>query len=288
MTGFGKAEKETSIGRLSVEIQSLNRKFLESSIYLPKEFAQLETEVKKQVASRISRGSVSVRVNIQTEEAVEHLLPDLSASKKLKALLEKRAKDLGFSKSDITLAFLMQNFRDLPRREICYDLKKVQKVLKETMSIALEELTKMRVMEGQALSRDLVKRLKTLEKFAKDIEKRAPKAVASYRKKLEEKAKEYLKDPDLADERMMKEILLFSEKVDISEELTRFFSHIEQFRSLVIKKNSVGRSMDFIIQEMVREVNTMGSKCNEISVIQIILEMKGEIEKIREQVQNIE
>lgn len=289
MTGFGKSEVSTTFGRFSVEIQSLNRKYLESSVYLPKEFSQLEMEVKKWVSEKIARGSISVRVNFSPKDVLQEAIPDLELCRQAKESWEKIARGLGYEASQIDFNFLMQNIKGVLKTEDTYDLKKVKKAMQQAIQEALTELSQMRLSEGDALQKDLEKRLAALEKWVGQVEKKAPKAVASYQKKLQDRLGEYSREKVELDERLMKEILIYSEKVDISEEITRFFSHIKQFRSLIESKTqAVGRKMDFLIQEMVRETNTMGSKSNDIATTTLILDMKSEIDKLREQVQNIE
>lgn len=198
------------------------------------------------------------------------------------------AKSLGYSQDCIDFNILIQNLKALPKSGTQYDVAKVKKVLSKGIKVAFDELNQMRKVEGSSLESDLKKRLSQLEKWIKQIEKKAPRAVQSFEMKLRDKLSEYMSDK-AEDERLLKEILLYSEKVDIAEEVTRFLSHIQQFRSFFqSKQNVVGRKMDFLTQEMVREINTIGSKSSDLTITGLVLDCKSEIEKIREQVQNIE
>lgn len=286
MTGFGRAILDAPFGRLTVEIQSVNRKYLEVFVSLPKEFSRFEHEVRKWVGDAVSRGGVSVRIFlIPTLNAVEGLLPNVEVLKGLKKAWEKIAREIGSDPQLIDLPFIMQHFPSQPRQDVASDddLEGLNKCVSE----ALKAFIAMKQTEGKALSLDLAGRINELERMLDEVEKHAPDATKKMRQKLFEKMEELLKSGPEVEERLLREVALFAERVDVTEEITRFRSHTAQFKSL-LKGGIVGRKMDFLIQEMGREVNTVGSKSMEAKIAHLVVEMKSELEKIREQVQNLE
>lgn len=280
MTGFGRAILDAPFGKLTVEIQSINRKYLEVFVSLPKEFARFEHEVRKWVTEAISRGSVSVRISVLSN-SVGGLLPDVKVLKNLKKEWLKIAKAVGADPKTIDLPFLMQYLPAQPKED--FSVKPLEKCVEE----ALKALAAMKRTEGKALEEDLSQRLKELEKRLSEIEKHSPDATKKMRQRLFEKMEEACKIGPEIEERLLREVALFAERVDIAEEITRFRSHVAQFKTL-LKGDMVGRKMDFLIQEMGREVNTIGSKSMEAKIAHLVVEMKSELEKIREQVQNLE
>lgn len=286
MTGFGRAVIDAPFGHLTVEVQSVNRKYLEVFIALPKELGRFESEVRKWVGEHVSRGQVSVRVFLTpSEDLLEGLLPDPQMLKNLKKGWEKIAKEIGSDPKSIDLPFLMQHMPVLPRQDMT-DEKDLPS-LRSCIEKALESLVKMKNTEGKTLAKDLAERLKELESLISQIATHAPSATAKMRQKLMEKMSEVLKMSTECEERLLREVAIFAERVDVTEEIIRFKSHIEQFKE-ILKGDVVGRKMDFLIQEMGREVNTIGSKSMEVAMSRLVVEMKSEMEKMREQVQNLE
>jgi uncharacterized protein (TIGR00255 family) len=286
MTGFGRAISESKIGKLTAEIQSVNRKYLEVFVSLPKEFSRFEPEIRKWVGEFISRGQVSVRIFLNpNQEMLIGSIPDIKILKDLKKKWEKIAKELKMDSSGIDLPFLMQ-YLPVQSRQDMVDEGQLS-VLKECVIKALENLVKMKRSEGKTLAKDLSSRLSILEKLITSVQKHAPDATKKMRQRLMEKMEELLKPAADLEERLLREVAVFAEKVDITEEIIRFRSHISQFKE-VLKEKSSGRKMDFLIQEMGREINTIGSKSLESSISHLVVEMKSELEKIREQIQNLE
>jgi len=291
MTGFGRAVFDAPFGKLIAEIQSVNRKYLEVFVSMPKEFNRFEHEVRKWIGDAISRGQVSVRIFlIPSAAAIDQLLPDIEVLRRLKHGWERLSGQLQIDPKQIDLNFLMQNFPVQQKLEMAQDedLSKLHRCVDE----ALQGLLKMKKTEGKALSVDLEKRLKELERLINSIEELSPESSKKMRKKLFERMEEVLKQIGQGtetEERLLREVALFAEKVDITEEITRFRSHLDQFHGfLSTQSGSAGRKMDFLIQEMGREVNTIGSKSLESKISHFVVEMKGELEKMREQIQNIE
>jgi uncharacterized protein (TIGR00255 family) len=286
MTGFGRAVADIPFGKLIVEIQSVNRKYLEIFVSLPKELGRFENEMRKWVGEALSRGQVSLRLFLLPNAAnIEELLPDVKMLKSWKKGWEKIAREVGVDPKGIDLPFLMQHFPVLSQQEKARDedLPRLRKCVEE----ALEALVEMKKAEGKALAKDLSARLKQLERMVSAVEKLAPDTTGRMRQKLFEKMEEVLKPAGDVEERLLREVALFAERVDISEEITRFHSHLAQFKEL-LSGTVVGRKMDFLIQEMGREVNTIGSKSMEAKISHLVVELKSELEKMREQIQNIE
>lgn len=288
MTGFGRAEMEAPYGKLIVETQSVNRKFLEIFISLPKEFSRFENDVRKLVNEKIQRGLVSVRVYlIPDENRFQKLLPDVKMLKTLKAGWEKIATELSLAKEEISLDFLMRQLSETSQIQFASedDFESVQKCLME----ALHSLIRMKQQEGSVLKEDISSRLKIIEQVLGEIEKGAPNTTIKLRQKLQERLEECMAPGKELDERLLREVAIFSEKVDISEEITRFRSHLSQYLQLLTSQQGViGRKMDFLVQEMGREINTIGSKAMDAEISQKVVDVKSELEKIREQIQNIE
>ncbi|OGN63978.1 MAG: YicC family protein [Chlamydiae bacterium RIFCSPHIGHO2_12_FULL_49_9] len=287
MTGFGRAVCDANIGRLVVEIQSVNRKYLEVFVSLPKEFSRFENEVRKWVGARLSRGQVSIRIHfLPNAQAIEQTLPDVEVLRALKKGWEKIALEVGVSSASIDLPFLVSRMPSFSKLDSAQD--EDLSSLKACVEEALESLTKMKKIEGKALVQDIRARLESLTRMIREIEALSPEAGKRLRQKLKERIEEILK-PDEVDDRLLRELALFAEKVDVSEEITRFHSHLEQFKELISsKEEAIGRKMDFLVQEMGREINTVASKSSEPGISRLVVDMKSELEKIREQIQNIE
>ncbi len=284
MTGFGRAVCDAPFGRLTVEIQSVNRKYLEVFVSLPKEFARFEQEMRGQIGASLSRGQISLRIFLTPNEtAVATLLPDLQLLKSLKKEWEKIASSLKEDPKKIDLSFILQNMPALSKQAIAQDAD--LKFFQACAQDALENLMKMKKAEGKALSEDLSSRLGELKNMSGEIEKISPDATIKMKERLLRKIKEAIEGN--LEERLAREVAIFAERVDITEEMIRFRSHLEQFKKL-FKEEIAGRKMDFLIQEMVREVNTIASKSMEAKISHLVVNMKSELEKMREQVQNIE
>jgi uncharacterized protein (TIGR00255 family) len=288
MTGFGRSECEAPYGKIIAEIQSVNRKYLEIYVSLPKEFARFENDLRKLVGERVQRGLVSVRVHlIPNASSACDLLPDLSLLENLKSGWMGLAMKLGYPKETVDFSFLVQQASEMPQIKLVQmeDFEPIRVCMKE----AFEGLDEMRSKEGIALAKEIVERLKSMSILIASIEKKSPEAVAKTRLKLKERLEELFQPGGELDDRLLREVALFAERVDITEEITRFRSHVVQYEELLrTKGRASGRKMDFLVQEMGREINTIGSKSMDASIAHQVVDLKAELEKVREQIQNIE
>ncbi len=289
MTAYGRAEVCSPQGLISVEVQSLNRKYLEIAISLPKELSALEMEMRKWVESRIGRGKVTLKVNARFDSSSPlAVIPNLSLARQVKEALSTIASDLHIS-SEIELEDLLQ-ISDI----LHYQIKPQEEhlwggVLKEACSMALDQAEAMRLTEGKAIEKDFIGRLKVMADALAEIERIAPSVKDKYREKLKTTLLEFTPQNTELEERLLREVAIYAEKVDISEEIMRFKSHLQQFsQKLTSNGSNVGKTLEFILQELGREINTIGAKAQDIAISQAVVSTKCELERIREQVQNVE
>lgn len=291
MTAYGRAHITTDVGLFLIEIHSVNRKNLDITVNLPKELLKFDIELRKELAKEIKRGCVTVRITC--EEKREHLgiaMPDIAAMQAFHKTCHKYAKALGYSPNEAVPFHLLLHYGlswNVPSDPITDEGMHIQ--LMNGFKKALGEFILMREREGTSLLEDIDPRLTAIEQQLDVIVRRSSAAPEKFRKRLEKRLQELdvLKGED--EERMARELVIFAEKVDVTEEITRLRSHLQQFREMLqSKKSRIGRELDFLIQEMNREVNTTAAKSQDLEITQAILEMKAEQEKIREQVQNIE
>lgn len=288
MTGFGRQELDASFGKIITEIQSVNRKYLEIYVSLPKEFGRFENDLRKVVGERVQRGVVSLRIHvIPSRESIQTLLPDLAILTDMKKGWTKLASNLGFEKECVDFPFLVQHIAEMGPLKFAREGDFVP--LKKCVEDALDSLDAMKSKEGVLLGKDIAQRLLSMTKAIDAIEGVAPETVSRMREKLQLRLEELFKPGVELDERLLREVAIFAERVDITEEITRFRSHISQFSELLKKKTEgSGRKMDFLSQEMGREINTIGAKSMEARLSHLVVEVKSELEKVREQLQNIE
>ncbi len=288
MTGFGCGEALNDDLIYRVEVASVNRKQADIVVNLPRELSALDSRIRKQVSEVVSRGRINVGISLKSSEAKGGSLSiNLPLAEEYSAAIAKLEEHLGLnglvSRFDPGRApGVIQLGETLPEPEDAWPF--VEKALKESLSKLLE----MRSTEGAHLKSDLESRLATLKGFLQQIAEQAPSVVQRYRENLIKRLDSAGIELNLDDERLIKEIGLFADRCDISEEITRLESHFAQCHKYFTSDEAVGRPLDFLIQEMGREINTIGSKANDASIAQIIVESKTELEKIREQIQNIE
>jgi len=288
MTGFGRAEHASEGIIARVEIATVNRKQADIHFSLPRELGELEAGLKKTVLGVVSRGRVNISINLERASGNDESLNlDPSRAQALEAafieLSDVLNRTVKLEASDFLRAPGVITFEDSG-----WDVEEARTAIEPALSTALEKLVEMRTAEGADLKTDLLVRLIILEDHAKIISVATPKVVARQRELLHNRLREADIDLDLNDERLLKEIAIFAERCDISEETTRLDSHIGRFREYLDSDEPVGRSLDFLCQELNREFNTIGSKANDSGIGQNVVGAKTELEKIREQVQNIE
>lgn len=289
MTGFGRASVNTKIGRFSIEIFSINRKFFEVSITgLPRSVSFLEMEMRKKVKEFIHRGKVSIQITYTPDEK-NVLLPSLNVLKSIKQGWKDRAKDLSLDDKQIDLNFLLKAAHyEINQEEVDIDKDTSTKVM-ECLSKAVDQLTEMKKTEGSFLQKEIEKHLFSISNNLKQIEGFSKNTCEKYQKKLVEKFEKAFSIQSEDKERLAKEAFIYAEKVDITEEIARLHSHFDQFSTYIkAEEETKGRKIDFLLQEMMREISTIGAKGNEISISSTVVEMKSDLEKIREQIQNIE
>lgn len=289
MTGFGSASAQTTAGRFAVEIRSVNHRFSEIVVRLPRDLAALEDQVRAAVQSRVARGRVEVSVVREDRGTrTKTIRPDTEAAAAYAQALKELAGALGVS-GEITLAQVAA-FPDVikveePKEEVDRLWPQLQPALTE----AVEGLTVLREAEGRRLAADLVARLARIRDLTDAIAARKPAAVGDYTARLRARVSELLGQVPVDDQRLTAEIVIFAERSDVTEELTRLRSHAEQFAlDLAATDGAVGRKLEFLLQEMGREANTIGSKANDMEIARTVIAIKGELESLREQVQNIE
>ena len=290
MTGYGRGDSSVKGVQLAVEISSVNRRQVEVAVSLPNELDSLEADLRKIVLASVARGRVSGRVTLQrpSGKANRSILINEAQAEAYKKGLAKLADGMGL-RDDLSLETILRLPGVMEAGEDEVDPVAMLPTLKRALGLALGQLQDMRSKEGANLGRDLTKRLASLRRITKRVAKRAPKVVEHHRTRLLERlAKADIDVADADDERFLREVVYFTDRSDISEELTRLESHFDQVDGCLISNEPVGRKLDFLAQEMFREVNTIGSKANDSEISQEVVTLKTELEKIREQVQNVE
>ena len=291
MTGYGRGEGAYEGVNITVELRSVNNRYLDCSVKMPRTYIFAEEALKERVQNKVNRGKVDVFVNITHTggEALSVTVNEELARGYIDALWrlyelgggDKVRKD--YSATDLAR---FQDVLIVEKQE--EDLDKVKGQLLEVLERALDDFNAMRTREGEKLSADIFSRAETIENLTGLVEERSPKTVAEYRAKLEARMQEVLQNVQIEPARLLTEAAIFADKVAVDEETVRLKSHLGQLREMLGKGGAVGRKLDFLIQEFNREANTIGSKCSDIEITKIVVDIKAEIEKIREQIQNIE
>lgn len=287
MTGFGRAEANQGTYKILVEMKSVNHRFCEINIRMPKQFLVLEEKLKKAVGSYLHRGRVEVFITIEGQNIHEHSL-DVDW-KLLSAYIDAlhKAKDRHQISGSIEINDILKLENVFTIKEAHTGMEEIEKSLLEQVQLATEQLVSMRTLEGEQLKEDIFIHLTYIENMAQELQQFAPLVVEAYRKRLEKKMKEFL-GSEIVEQRIMAEAAIFADRADINEELKRIHSHLGQFTQSLHSADPVGRKLDFLVQELNREVNTIGSKANDAKIANLVVEMKACLEKIKEQVQNIE
>ena len=288
MTGYGSAKGSCAGMNIGIEIRSVNNRYLDCSVRLPRNFLFAEDAIKSRVQAFISRGKVDVFVSVEndgTDEVTVRVNEPLARSyaEAVHAVSDKLGLSESISAYDICR---LPDVLSVEKQDL--DTDALTAAFTEIADAALREHDRMRTREGQKLSDDITGRLETVEAYVGDIEKRSPETVAQYREKLYRKMCEVLESTAVDEQRILLEAGIFADKVAVDEETVRLRSHVSQMRGMLKTGSPIGRKMDFLTQEFTRESNTIGSKCSDPEITKVVIELKSEIEKIREQVQNIE
>lgn len=288
MTGFGRAVKELDGYVITVELKSVNHRYFEFYSRCPRQYGFIDDKIKSFVNSRVARGKIECFVGIEAlnteaaDVAVNHTLASayVRALKELSDTYELR-EDYG--------AFSISRMQDvLVVKKAEEDEERIWNLVKTVADEAIDRFTEMRAVEGKRMYEDVYSRSEFILDTVSFIEERSPQTVKEYNDKLIERVHEIIGDATLDEARIIQEVAIYADKVAVAEETVRLRSHIEQLRAFLNSEEPIGRKMDFLVQEINRETNTIGSKCNDVEIARKVVDMKAEIEKIREQIQNIE
>lgn len=288
MTGYGRGEYKEGGIELTVEVKTVNNRYLDVSVKSPRIFIACEDVIRTAVREKLTRGHADVFISLSDKREKQRTLYLDEGTANAYADAARRVHALfPDAENDFSVSAILR-YPDVIRAEESNAADdECMKALSIALNLALDRLNAMRETEGEKLGKDMLSRMKTIEEQVSAVEKRAPLVAANYREKLEAKMKKLLDGVEADEGRLLTEVALFSDKSNIDEELTRLHSHISQFRE-ICKEKLVGRKLDFLVQEFNRETNTICSKSNDVEITRLGLSMKNEIEKIREQVQNVE
>lgn len=288
MTGYGRNESVLEGKKITCEIKSVNHRYSDYSVKVPRYYGFMEDRVRKFVSSYISRGKVDIYISIENfgDTDREILLNEGIAKTYIDALCQLR--DSFGLRDDISVMSVARYSEIFKTQKIEEDEEELWNMVVEVMKPAVEQFVSMREREGERILEDLSNRVEYMRSLAKKVEERSPKTVDEYKNKLYTKIKEVLEDRTIDESRILTEVAIFADKVAVNEEIVRLESHFNEFYEIVNKNEPAGRKLDFLIQEINREINTTGSKANDIEIAKIVVELKGETEKLREQIQNVE
>ncbi len=288
MTGFGRGKVSEQDFNITVEIRSVNHRYFEYSSRMPRSFQFLDDALKTQCQQKISRGKVEVSVQYEdtSSKSIELAVNEAYADAYISAL-HKFAKDYKL-KDDIKASSIVGNTEIFTVKKRDLDEELIKKAVNEATSEAIDNFIAARALEGERLVADVKGRADYILTQVAFVEERSPQTVREYREKIEQKIKELIGDVQIDEQRLLTETAIFADKVAVAEETVRLRSHISSLCAMLDEGGVIGRKLDFIVQEMNRETNTIGSKCQDMEITKVVVEIKSEIEKIREQIQNIE
>lgn len=289
MTGYGRGEAQNELYKFKIELKAVNHRYNDILVKMPRHISYLEESIKKIIKEQISRGKVDAYINLEyINESSIDVKVDIPLAKSYKKALEELVDGLNLEDNiRINNILGMPEVVSTQRKEIDEDL--VWLSLSQALKIALDNIISMREEEGKELKSDILDKLNTIEEMANEVKDRSPEVVLEYKDKLKERIRVLLEDNVVLDEdRISSEVVFFADRCSVDEEIVRLGSHIKQFRSILEDNESIGRKLDFLTQELNREINTIGSKANDLEITRNVVNMKAEIEKIREQIQNIE
>lgn len=288
MTGYGSASGSAQGFNISVELKSVNNRFLDTSVRIPRSFMFAEEVVKAAVQRHISRGKVDVFVTVDSAGTDEVCVKvNESLLKGYVAAVRQIAQEYGLN-DDISAMSVARFPEVLTVEKADIDTEAVAAAIGELTELALEDFDKMRLREGEKLRDDVLNRLQTIESLVSTVERSAPETVRAYQSRLEQKMQEVLGTAGIEESRILTEAAIFADHIAVDEETVRLRSHMSQLKQMVEGSSPTGRKIDFLVQEFNREANTIGSKCQNSAIAHTVVDLKSEIEKIREQIQNIE
>lgn len=287
MTGYGKTNLSKNDREYQVEIKSVNHRYLDISVKMPKVLSYLEEEVKKEIATKIKRGKIDVFITFQNNSTEGK---EIKINTEIAKIYIDELKKL--AKQEDILANIevteISKFPDVLTITNVQEDETIKEELIVTVNQATEKLIQMRIVEGNKMAEDLLIRIKAIQGRIKQISSLSTGLIEEYVVKLEGRIKEILKNQELDEARLAQEVVIYADKCSVEEEVTRLKSHISQFENLLNSEDAIGKKLDFIIQEMNRETNTIGSKANNLQITNEVIDIKTELENIREQIQNIE
>lgn len=288
MTGYGRAREASNEREIVVELRAVNHRYLDVNVKAPRGYGFLEEAIKKLAASKISRGKVDIYISVtdlaaqETNITLNHEL----AQSYFDALVELR--DALHLHDDISVMSIAKMPDVLVSQRVEVDADALTASVSEVFNEAVKQFDEMRQIEGEKLADDIRNRMNTIKEVVEQVEIRSPERVTAYREKLEKRMNEILADSTVDEQRILTEAAIFADKTAVDEETVRLRSHLDQLDNMLKDSNPVGRKLDFLVQEMNREANTIGSKANDSILANYVIALKAEIEKIREQIQNIE
>ncbi len=290
MTGYGRGEKSLDGITMTVELRAVNNRYLDCTVKMPRSYIFAEDAIKERVQSKVARGKVDVFVTVAHTGGDELTVTvnESLAGAYIDALEQLWKQGRGFVRNEYYATDLARFPDVLTVEKQEEDKDKVKALMLEALELALEDFDSMRIREGARLADDVLARADAIEALLALVEQRSPQTVSDYRARLEEKMREILQNVQIDQGRLLTEAAIFADKVAVDEETVRLHSHLSQLRELLGKGGAVGRKLDFLIQEFNREANTIGSKCSDLEITRHVVDIKAEIEKIREQIQNLE
>lgn len=290
MTGYGKADSVVAGKKLVVEIKSLNHRNLESSVRLPTFLTPLEMNIKKRVGERISRGRIEVNIRVDSDPGVnggDRLEANMPLLNSYYALLTSLKESFNLT-DEITLSTLVRLKGGIYATETEIDPEEIWEIMERALDDAIDSLIQMKETEGRILYEDFTTRLESITTLIETVKVRAPEVVKQYQERLSARIHDLTDDMECDESRLIQEVAIMAEKSDITEEIVRLESHVHQFGEMLDSDEAIGRKMDFLLQEMHREINTIGSKSSDLAISGTVIEIKTELAKLREQSQNIE
>ena len=287
MTGFSRSEMKNGEMECVIETRSVNNRFLDISVRLPRKLMEIELKIKKKVKEKFSRGSMEINISFNNEKKEVNLTANLEMANVYKKILEELRTSLGM-KQEIDLKDLLK-FREIIKYELPEEnVDELWEMIEKNLDIALKKLQENRLLEGTVLLEDILSRIKSILEKVEYIKGQQPMILENYKKKLAERLLKLLEGKKTDEDRLLQEAAILADRSDISEEIVRLESHLKQFVILTKGHEAIGRQLEFLNQEMLREANTITSKANDYKVSQSVVKIKAELEKIREQIQNIE